>query len=106
MKEVAKLPQARRDIMQQANYYAEKSLNLSDRFLEAVQETLRKIALMPGIGSPRDYNSPQYDGLRVVLIPKFNKMGIYYRVVEDAILVVRVLHGARDIESLFAPEKE
>ena len=106
MKEVTKLPQAQRDIMQQANYYAEKSLDLSDRFLAAVQSALRKVAAMPGIGSPRDYNNPRYEGLRVVLLPRFNKIGIYYRLVEDRIVVERILHGAQDIESLFAPDEE
>ncbi len=92
--------------MEQADYIARTSLNASDRFLKATQEAFRKIATMPGIGSPRDFNNPALQGLRVFFVPRFSKIGIYSLTTETTTEIVRVLHGARDIASIFAPKSE
>ena len=104
MREILKRPQARKDIMEQADYLARSSMNASDRFLRATQKAFRKIAEMPGTGSPRDFGNPKLFGLRVFLVPGFPKVGIYYIYDNKTIEVVRVLHGARDVQGILGPE--
>lgn len=106
MREVIKRPSARRDIIEQADYFARTSLKTSDRFLKAVQDALRAIIVMPGMGSPRDFDNPFLKGLRVYAVPGFPKVGIYYLTTGDQIEVVRVLHGARDVAGILAAESD
>jgi len=106
MRELLKRPQARNDIIEQADYLARTSMNASDRFLQATQKAFRTIAERPGIGSPRDFGNPQLLGLRMFLIPGFPKVGIYYLHDDETVEIVRVLHGARDVAGLLRPEPD
>jgi len=63
--------------------------------LDAIDERLGLIAENPMIGSPRDYLAP---GLRVFPVSSYM---IYYRLVEEDVEIVRILHGARDAGSIF-----
>ena len=105
MRSVVKRPQAKRDIMEQADYIAKDSMKSSERFLRATDKTMHQIAAMPGIGVLRDFDNPELAGMRMVPVSGFPKVGIYYLATEDTIEIVRVLHGARDIASIFAPDK-
>jgi len=44
--------------------------------------------------------SPRLAGLRTWPIEGFDDMKIYYLVADDALTVVRILHGRRDIERI------
>ena len=89
-----------------ADYIAEDSPGASVRFLKAVRKALKQIAAMPGIGSLRDFNNPALFGLRVVLVPGFRNYGIYYLTTSDAVIILRVLHGARDLDAIFSSADE
>ncbi len=80
-------------------------MNASDRFLRNIQKAFHKIAAMPGIGSPRDFENPELEGLRMFPVPGFPKVGIYYLTTDESVEIVRVLHGARDIASIFRVEE-
>lgn len=49
---------------------------------------------MPLIGSSRNQFAP---GLRVTF---YSNYAIYYRPLADALVIIRVLHGARDVTAL------
>jgi toxin ParE1/3/4 len=76
------------------------------RFLKAARRTVKQLAAMPGIGALRDYDNPALIGLRVMLVSGFRNYGIYYLTTSEAVIVLRVLHGARDLDRIFAPEKD
>ena len=59
---------------------------------------------MPGLGERRQTANPRLEGLRVWRIQGFEKHLIFYRPVDDGIEIVRVLHGARDIDRLLESE--
>lgn len=59
---------------------------------------------MPGIGERRESPNPRLAGLRVWRVEGFEKHLIFYRPAGDGIEIVRVLHGARDIDSILADE--
>ena len=98
---IHKLPEARQDLVEIADYLAQDSLSPSDRFLEAADKTFEFLGSMPDIGSPWESENPALAGLRVWPVSGFKRYLVFYRSTEDSIQIVRVLHAARDIESIF-----
>jgi toxin ParE1/3/4 len=91
---------AARDLAEQADYLAERSLEAALRFLDAVAETFRDLASMPEMGSPRQVRNPALAGLRKWRIRGFEDYLIFYRPIGNGIEVLRVLHAARDIDAI------
>jgi toxin ParE1/3/4 len=77
------------------------SPQLTIRFLEAADRACERLAAMPNLGSACESSKLALAGLRYWSIRGFPKYLIFYRPLDDGIEVVRVLHGRRDIESLF-----
>ena len=91
------------DILEQSDWYAAKSgRNLAERWEEGVTSTLLRIARRPRVGSPCQFGAEQLRGLRRLSVAGFPKHLIFYQAREGEILVLRVVHGARDLESLFS----
>lgn len=82
---------------------AERSINVAVRFLQSVEETLKRLAEMPGIGAPKRFSNPSLSDVRMFPIQGFPNYLVFYRIEEAArhIRVLRVLHGARNIEMIF-----
>jgi len=99
---VSSTNQARKDLAEIAAYYGEQSGELELRFIDAAEDALEKLLLMPEKGAMREYFHPKLHGLRMWPIPKFPKILIFYRPVDTGIEVIRVLHSARDIAALFS----
>lgn len=59
---------------------------------------------MPDMGSTRDFHNPRFSLLRMFPVKKFENYLIFYQSMEEELLIVRVLHGARDIAALFEKE--
>ena len=99
------LPAADRDLDDQAVYLAtEASLETALRFYDAASTTFGKIASTPGIGERWPSANPRLDGLRVWRIEGFEKHLIFYRMADDGIEIIRILHGARDIDTVLEAE--
>ncbi|HXJ92132.1 MAG TPA: type II toxin-antitoxin system RelE/ParE family toxin [Terriglobia bacterium] len=94
-------PRARRDIVEVAVFIAQDSLEASDRFLEAAESTFQALARMPRVGALCRLPSPKFAGLRMWRVRGFENYLIFYRPRPDGIEVLRVVHGARDLASLF-----
>lgn len=58
------------------------------------------------MGVLRDYDNPAYAGMRMWHISGYRKYLVFYQVVEEELKILRVLHGARDLHGIFAPEDE
>ncbi len=98
--------EARYDVIEIAYYIAEDSLEASDRFVEAVDSAYVRLAEMPGIGVIRDFGNQTLKGMRMWPVPGFPKHLIFYRTTDSELRVIRVLHGARDMESVFRSNDE
>jgi toxin ParE1/3/4 len=61
---------------------------------------------MPHIGAPRQFKNPLLSGLRSWAVKGFEDILIFYVVQTDALRVVRVLHGRRDIKRILEREKK
>jgi len=95
-------PQAEQDLLDQAVYLAENaSLETSDRFLDAAGQTADKLAGMPEMGKTWDgIHEETREAIRLWSVYDFPKILIFYRIESTGIVVLRVLHGARDFPPL------
>jgi len=70
---------------------------LALRFLDAAEETMKRLAAGPILGSRWESDDPALKDIRVWPIRGFKNHLIFYRVRKDGVEIVRVLHGSRDI---------
>jgi toxin ParE1/3/4 len=102
---VERRPEAVRDVSEAADSVARRtSLAAADRFLHALEATADRLARMPGLGARWQSDHPRLADLRVVPVSRFRKHLIFYRPTADGIELVRVLHGARDLDRLLDPD--
>ena len=102
-------PKARRDIQDVADYIAADNLEASDRFIDEAYSAFEALASMPMMGSARRFRREGLKGLRLWRIQGFEKYLVVYRPWPDGVEVIRVLHGARNLERLMGgcrPESE
>jgi toxin ParE1/3/4 len=92
---------ARRDVVETANFIARDSLDAAMRFFDAVDDAIRKLAEMPGMGRLRDFQNPKFRDVRSWPIKGFENHLIFYHPTPRGIEVIRVLHGARDVDAIF-----
>lgn len=97
---------ARFDAIDIAYHIAEDSLEAADRFADAIDAAYGQLSEMPGLGARRDYGNPKLKGLRMWPVPKFQNHLIFYRATEEELFIIRVLHGAQDIETIFKADAD
>lgn len=90
--------QAEADLDDLWAYIAANNPDAADRLVDAVLDGSRLHVRLPDSGRSRDDLRP---GIRCFVVSPYV---VYYRHVEETIEVLRVLHGARDISSVFAAE--
>src|SRR5687768_11846482 len=90
---------AAQDAEEIADFLAKDSLETAVRFLENTEATLSGLASSPGVGSPFAADHPQLANLRFRRVKGFPKHMIFYIEHANAIEVVRILHGARDLDA-------
>ncbi|MFO0808539.1 MAG: type II toxin-antitoxin system RelE/ParE family toxin [Gemmataceae bacterium] len=96
----------REDIIDIADYLAGNAPpSVGVRFSRAVNQTLKSVAAQPGIGKPRNFG-PQLPGLRSTSVAGFAKYLIFYCTTDDAIDVVRIVYGGRDLDALFRDDPD
>jgi toxin ParE1/3/4 len=99
-------PNAKADILRQFRYYLlEDALDAAIRFLDAVDESIDALCKMPEIGAPKQFKNPILAGLRSWAVKGFEDILIFHIVQPDALRVVRVLHGKRDLKKILEREK-
>ncbi|VEP17193.1 Plasmid stabilization protein [Hyella patelloides LEGE 07179] len=88
-------PQAQEDLIEIWSYIAQFSEEAADRIIDTIYQKADLLAQSPYMGKER---SELHPSLRSFVIEKYV---LFYRPIEEnGIEVVRVLHGARDIEQL------
>ncbi|MEA3355754.1 MAG: type II toxin-antitoxin system RelE/ParE family toxin [Candidatus Bipolaricaulota bacterium] len=81
-------PEAEQDVEEEARWYEQQKEGLGQEFIDQVLLTVRSIGEQPAL-YPRVLRN-----VRRALIHRF-PFGIYYRVEEEYIVVVAVMHGSR-----------
>lgn len=98
-------PRADLDIDHQFEYLAvEAGLATARHFLKALRGTCGSLQETPELGSERTFAPRRLAGLRVWPVKGFRRHLIFYIPSADAIEIVRILHGARDLLSILVDE--
>ena len=94
-------PRARLDLLEQFLYLAEQATaTAAERYFTAVDRTCARLAGQPFSGTPYDSGVARLEGMRRTPVSGFTAYLVFYMPRAGGIEVVRMLHGARDIERL------
>jgi len=88
-------PLARSDVDQIYDLIAADRPSAARRWIDRMQMQFKFLSRNPRVGTARDDIRPH---LRSI---SFGDCVIYFRERDDALEIVRVIHGARDIDQLF-----
>ena len=94
MAKVLRTSQAEEDLLAIWAHVADDNLGAADKLLDAIAAACGTLAENPLAGRRRAELAP-----RVRSFPVGNYL-VFYRPMKDGIVVIRVLHGARDIPEL------
>jgi toxin ParE1/3/4 len=103
---IIKRPQVIQDLIELATYLAEDSLDISERFLFSAEKTFQKLSQFPQRGKLSNFKHPQLIDIRQQAIEGFRKYVIFYRLTDSEVEIIRVIHGARDIEAILEQDLE
>jgi len=89
------------DILEQAEWYeSQAGEQLGAKWESAVASTLMHLQMYPQSGSLCRFSNSEVSEIRRIRIPGFPRHFVFYAVADGELLIVRVLHGGRDLESL------
>jgi Plasmid stabilization system protein len=94
-------PQAWLDMERDMDYLKSKADDeTAIRYYHAVRSAFRKLSRQPRVGRPRLELRPA--GIRSWRVdPPFQDWLIFYQLTDEGLDIIRVKHGAMDIQSLF-----
>ncbi len=90
------------DVVRQFRYYLiDQNLpQIALRFRDAVRNTVGSLREHPLIGARYRSKKPRLQDLRSWPVAGFEAIRIYYLAESDAIHVIRILHGKRDVRRI------
>ena len=95
---IRKRPRALDDLSEIWNYIADDSVAQADSFIDRIDAELRTLATQPLMGRARDELARNLRSLPI------GRYVIFYEALPDGIVIVRVLHSARDVDAQFEGE--
>ncbi|MGD9633009.1 MAG: type II toxin-antitoxin system RelE/ParE family toxin [Pirellulales bacterium] len=98
---VARSTTALRDLEQIVDYLKQDSPSVAARFLDATEHTFEFLCQNPNVGQRCEFTRSDMANVRVWPVDGFRNHLIFFRPTDDGVEVVRVLHGARDLGTLF-----
>ena len=101
MKSFILTPRAEQDVSDIWDYIAADSIEAADRVLAVLEKTLHRLAKNPGIGHMREDLADRRH--RFFLVYSYL---IVYRFETQPLQVIRVLHAARDVQSILGLTSE
>ena len=100
MKAVREARDAETDLLEIWTYHAERSRDGAERIIRKITEQYDRLGTFPNIGRPRPEIGVDYRSIPV------GDYVIFYRVLPDRVEISRVLHGRRDIVSVFSSPED
>ncbi len=90
------------DIETLAHYLlAEAGSDVALRFVDSAERAFDQLVAMPEIGVRLGCQQASHSDIRRWHVDSFPRLVILYRIIPSGIEIVRVLHGARDIDAIF-----
>ena len=97
---VLRRPRVKADLAGHYAFIARDKIQPAERFLSVAAEAFDFLARMPGAGRPWESSDPRLADVRVYPLPRgFRNYIVFYRPVGDEVEILRVLHGARDLNT-------
>lgn len=97
---IIRAQQADDDLLGIFVYIGKDNLRAANRFMDAAEAAVQRLAQLPGLGRVWSASSPKLKGIRCWPVPRFSKYVIFYRPLADGIELLRVLHSKRNIVEL------
>jgi toxin ParE1/3/4 len=94
-------PRAQSDIEMAIDELGRWRAFAGDRFLDRLHAALTRLEQLPYIAGRYEPTNPAFPDLRVYTIRKDYGYIVYYVPAADGIVVVRVLHGSRNLAAIF-----
>ena len=89
------------DILEQADWYAAQSgFALAERWEKEVTSSVLRVVKNPAVGAPCRFRPAELRNVRRTAIRGFPRHLLFYRTRGSEVLVLRVVHGAPDLEKL------
>ena len=82
-----------------SGFHCEGKFGIRRKVLENAESTLKDLSDSPGSGSPFESDQPELAHLRFRRVKGFPNHLVFYVEHTNAIEVVRILHGARDLDT-------
>ena len=94
-------PKARREINAILVYLIENAgVEVAKRFRQAAADTFVELARNPLIGAVRKVRRPEFRGVRMWRVRRFESYLVFYAPKHDRIIVERVIHSSQDYTRL------
>jgi toxin ParE1/3/4 len=100
MAEIRRTPQAETDLETILEDLQQKNSAMAERYATAFHDKGQMLAQFPEIGRARPEIAPK---LRSTLVRPYV---IFYRLEGDAVQIIRILHGKRDLRSIMQADSE
>ncbi|MFO0967347.1 MAG: type II toxin-antitoxin system RelE/ParE family toxin [Gemmataceae bacterium] len=97
---IVRSPRTEADLEEILDYLGRQSAQLAYRFLRMAETTFAFLAKSSDPGSPFDGAEPRLANLRYWPIKRFPNHLVFFRTTETELQIVRVLHGARNLEAI------
>lgn len=101
MKPVVFNPVAVRDLEEITNYIASSNEDAAHAVRHNILDTADRLSQHPGLGIRPRFKATRHAGIRFLPADSYPTYLLFYRELDDEIEVLRVLHGHRDLPSLF-----
>jgi plasmid stabilization system protein ParE len=94
------------DIVRQFRYYllSADAPEIAIRFREAVKRTIQSLSQNPHVGPQYSSSHPRVQNLRSWPVAGFEAIRIHYALEADALHIIRILHGKRDVRQILENE--
>ena len=99
---IAIRPQAQDDIDAIIDYLLAERPPSAQDFVQRLRQTFELLAENPKIGVQRPYRAEALNGMRMFSLKQFSAYLVFYLHDDEAIDIVRVLHGSRDIAGIIS----
>ena len=96
MNPVREARDAETDLLEIWTYHAERSMDGAERIVRKITAQYDTLGTFPNMGRPRPEIGPDYRRMPV------GDYVIFYRILPDRVEIARVLHGSRDVASVFS----
>jgi len=78
---------------------------IAQKFLDACDATFWFLAENRFVGTTRNFNNPLLGEVRMWRVKNFENYLIFYQPMTDSIIILHVVHGAKNYNLLFEEEK-